>query len=102
MVFWRKAFGAFGFLNEHQLRCVDGRKAETRYTWSGRLICGKMLAFLNNLKSASSNLPFDERTEVFGSELLTGALLDRQTHHVHILEMNSESYRLKHSPKSRQ
>ena len=28
---------------------------------------------------------------------LTGALLDRLTHHVHILEMNGESYRLKRS-----
>ena len=27
----------------------------------------------------------------------TGALLDRRTHHVHILEMNGGSYRLKHS-----
>ena len=43
------------------------------------------------------NLPFDEWTEVFGSERLTGALLDRLTHHVHILEMNGESYRLKRS-----
>jgi DNA replication protein DnaC len=43
----------------------------------------------------TSNLPFDEWTEVFGSERLTGALLDRITHHVHILEMNGESYRLK-------
>jgi DNA replication protein DnaC len=34
---------------------------------------------------------------VFGSERLTGALLDRLTHHVHILEMNGESYRLAHS-----
>jgi IstB-like ATP binding protein len=31
---------------------------------------------------------------VFGSERLTGALLDRLTHHVHILEMNGDSYRL--------
>ena len=45
----------------------------------------------------TTNLPFDEWTEVFGSERLTGALLDRPTHHVHILEMNSESYRLKRS-----
>ena len=43
----------------------------------------------------TSNLPFDEWTSVFGSERLTGALLDRLTHHVHILEMNGESYRLK-------
>jgi DNA replication protein DnaC len=42
----------------------------------------------------TSNLPFDEWTEVFGSERLTGALLDRLTHHVHILEMNGDSYRL--------
>jgi len=50
----------------------------------------------------TSNLPFDEWTEVFGSERLTGALLDRLTHHVHILEMNGESYRLKHSRAKRQ
>ena len=42
----------------------------------------------------TSNLPFDEWTSVFGSERLTGALLDRLTHHVHILEMNGESFRL--------
>ena len=34
---------------------------------------------------------------MFGSERLTGALLDRLTHHVHILEMNGESYRLAQS-----
>jgi len=45
----------------------------------------------------TSNLPFDEWTEVFGSERLTGALLDRLTHHVHILEMNGESFWLKQS-----
>jgi len=45
----------------------------------------------------TSNLPFDEWTEIFGSERLTGALLDRLTHHVHILEMNGDSYRLKQS-----
>ena len=45
----------------------------------------------------TSNLPFDEWTATFGSERLTGALLDRLTHHVHILEMNGESFRLKHS-----
>lgn len=45
----------------------------------------------------TSNLPFDEWTETFGSERLTGALLDRLTHHVSILEMNGESYRLANS-----
>ena len=43
----------------------------------------------------ATNLPFDKCTEVFGSERLTGALLDRLTHYGHILEMNGESYRLK-------
>ena len=49
----------------------------------------------------TSNLPFDEWTEVLGSERLTGALLDRLTHHVHILEMNGDSYRLKQSRRKR-
>ena len=45
----------------------------------------------------TSNLPFEEWTSVFGNQRLTGALLDRLTHHVHILELNGESYRLKQS-----
>ena len=45
----------------------------------------------------TSNLPFDEWIETFGSERLTGALLDRQTHHISILEMNGESYPLANS-----
>jgi DNA replication protein DnaC len=49
----------------------------------------------------TSNLPFDEWTEILGSERLTGALLDRLTHHVHILEMNGESYRLAQSKSRR-
>lgn len=47
----------------------------------------------------TTNLPFDEWTEMFGSERLTGALLDRLTHHVHITEMNGDSYRLRQSSK---
>lgn len=45
----------------------------------------------------TSNLLFEEWTETFGTERLTGALLDRLTHHVNILEMNGESYRLNQS-----
>ncbi len=45
----------------------------------------------------TSNLPFEDWTSVLGSERLTGALLDRLTHHVHILAMNGDSYRLKQS-----
>lgn len=43
----------------------------------------------------TTNLPFASWVEVMGSERLTGALLDRLTHRVHILEANGESYRLK-------
>ena len=45
----------------------------------------------------TSNLPFEDWTQVLGSERLTGALLDRLTHHVSILAMNGDSYRLKQS-----
>ncbi len=50
----------------------------------------------------TANLPFDEWTSVLGSERLTGALLDRLTHHSHSLEMNGESYRLAASKKQQQ
>jgi len=45
----------------------------------------------------TTNLPFENWPEVCGSERLTGALLDRLTHRVHILEANGESYRLRQS-----
>jgi len=45
----------------------------------------------------TSNLPFEDWTAVLGSERLTGALLDRLTHHVSILTMNGDSYRLRQS-----
>ena len=45
----------------------------------------------------TTNLPFEQWTEVLGNERLTGALLDRLTHKIHILEANGESYRLRES-----
>ena len=47
----------------------------------------------------TTNLPFEQWTEVMGSERLTGAMLDRLTHRVHIIEANGESYRLKDAQK---
>lgn len=47
----------------------------------------------------TTNLPFESWPEVLGSERLTGALLDRLTHRVHILEANGESYRLRDAKK---
>ena len=43
----------------------------------------------------TTNLPFEQWTEVLGSERLTGATLDRLTHRCHILETTGESYRLR-------
>lgn len=50
----------------------------------------------------TTNLPFEQWTEVMGSERLTGALLDRLTHRVHIIEANGESYRLKDARRRQQ
>jgi DNA replication protein DnaC len=43
----------------------------------------------------TTNLPFESWTEVFGSERLTGATLDRLTHRCQIIETKGESYRLR-------
>ena len=42
----------------------------------------------------TTNLPFSQWPQVFGDERLTGALLDRLTHRVHVVEMTGDSYRL--------
>ena len=49
----------------------------------------------------TTNLPFENWTEVLGSERLTGATLDRLTHRCHILETRGESYRLKDAKRRR-
>lgn len=43
----------------------------------------------------TTNLPFENWTEVLGSERLTGATLDRLTHRCHIIETRGESHRLR-------
>lgn len=49
----------------------------------------------------TTNLPFENWTEVLGSERLTGAALDRLTHRCHILETKGESYRLQDAKRRR-
>ena len=49
----------------------------------------------------STHLPFSEWGQIFQGERMTAALLDRLTHHCHILEMNGESYRFRESMKAK-
>ncbi len=51
-------------------------------------------SYERNSLIVTTNLPFENWTEVLGSERLTGAALDRLTHRCHILETKGESYRL--------
>jgi DNA replication protein DnaC len=48
----------------------------------------------------TTNLPFSEWPQVFGDERMAGALLDRLTHRVNVIEMDGESYRLKASQRA--
>jgi DNA replication protein DnaC len=56
-------------------------------------------AYEHHSLMVTTNLAFEEWTEMFGSERLTAALLDRLTHRCHILEANGESYRLRQARK---
>ena len=43
----------------------------------------------------TTNLKFADWVQVFGDERLTAALLDRLTHHAHLIELIGESYRFR-------
>ncbi|MEX1077075.1 MAG: ATP-binding protein [Pirellulales bacterium] len=58
-------------------------------------------AYERNSLIVTTNLPFENWTEVLGSERLTGAAMDRLTHRCHILETKGESYRLQDAKRRR-
>ena len=58
-------------------------------------------AYERNSLIVTANFPFENWTEVLGSERLTGAALDRLTHCWHILETKGESYRLQDAKRRR-
>ena len=85
------------------LRAPLQRRSSTDASEAGAAICAELLKRQGTVgpNGSGQGSPNTEilslPTETFGSERLTGALLDRLTHHVHILEMNGESFRLNHS-----
>jgi DNA replication protein DnaC len=67
------------------------------FTKTGAELLFEVRAYERLSVIVTTNLPFESWVEIFGSERLTGALLDRLTHRVHILEANGPSYRLRES-----
>jgi DNA replication protein DnaC len=50
----------------------------------------------------TTNLPFEEWSGIFKDTAMTAALVDRLTHHCHLLEMNGDSYRFRQGLKNRE
>ena len=50
----------------------------------------------------TTNLPLEEWDTVFRDTAMTVALVDRLTHHCHLVQMNGDSYRFKQSLKSQE
>lgn len=85
-------------LSRYDLLIVD-ELGRVECTPDGAALLAQVLSnrYERNATVITTNLEFKQWSSVFCTQQLTAAILDRLMHHSHIVEVNGESYRFKHS-----